>query len=220
MVMKGLHRVHAALGIDTRIVPQVIMRAHAIHDGLAADTMIYSAPSPPLLVFAGLIQALATAQQAVSLRTKGAAATRDVHRGLLHTAMESERMYVQSLCDSAPSRAIALIENAGLVVAATPVPTKAFLTLKPGKQPGSVIAEANVGLLKSALTLRATQYVFYNWQLTLDRAQSFVNLPPTTTGRTVVSNLTPLTTVGVRVNLNTLDGPGEWSQVVYTLVHG
>ena len=72
---------------------------------------------------------------------------------------------------------------------------------------------------KSALALKPTQSVFFNWSYTLDGAKSFVNLPPTTIGRTTLQNLTPLTTVGVRVNLNGLDGPGEWSQVVYLVVH-
>jgi len=37
-------------------------------------------------------------------------------------------------------------------------------------------------------------------------------------GRLAGQPLVLLTTVGVRVNLNSADGPGAWSQVVYRLV--
>jgi hypothetical protein len=217
--MRAPPRVRAVFGEDFTKILSMLTRAQGMHDGMAADTATYSAPNPTLSVFQGLITNLDTAQQATTLRTKGAAAARNVHRGLLLTAMESERMYIQTLADANPSRAVVLIENAGLVVARPAVHEKALLTLRQGKQSGTVICEANVHLLKSALTLRPTQYVFFNWSYTVDGGKSFINLPPTTTGRTTITNLTPLTTVGVRVNLNALDGPGEWSQVVYLLVH-
>jgi len=217
--MRTLHRIHAAFGVDLNIMSHMLTCAQGMYNGLNADKVTYASPNPSLPVFLGLIQSCTTSHQAVSLRTRGAAATRGIQRGLLLTGMENERMYVQSLADGDPTHAVALIQNAGLVVAAEKVHHKALLTLRQGKVSGSLLCEANVGVLKSALMLRPTQGIFYNWAYTVDGAKSFIPLPPTTTGKTTITGLTPLTTVGVRVNLNGADGPGDWSQVFYTLVH-
>ena len=134
-------------------------------------------------------------------------------------SMETQRMYVQTLADASPGRAIALIQNAGLVLSGIPSRSKPLLALKLAKTSGVVLADANVGLLMAgAKAAKPTGNRFFNWQATFDGSKTFVTLPPTSSGKTTLANLTPLTTVGVRVNLNNGEGPGEWTPVVSILV--
>jgi hypothetical protein len=100
----------------------------------------------------------------------------------------------------------------------TPVRAKALLTLRNGKQWGSVTCDANVGLLVGAEALHPTESRYFNWQYTLDCAKTLVTLPPTTRGKTLIQGLPPLATVGVRVSLTNSEGPGPWSQWVTILV--
>jgi hypothetical protein len=211
-------RFRAVIDVVKTDVPNVITRATLNYNGMNNDKVTYASPNPPLPAYLILIDNVVSAQQLVKTRVIGAAATRDSQRDLLYTAMENQRMYVQSLADASPGRALALIQNAGLVVADIPAHPKPLLGLKLGKQSGIVIATANVGLLVAAAQMAKPHGMrFFNWQSTLD-GKTYANLPSTTKGTTTLTNLTPLTTVGVRVNLNTDDGPGEWSQVVNILV--
>jgi hypothetical protein len=216
--MTTLCRIRGVLGINKNRVPGVLTRAQMMFNGMSADPVTYSDPVPPLPVFQSLIENLASSQQQVLVRGRGGAAERDVQRDLLITGMESERMYTQSLADAAPARAIPLIENAGLLIAGAPVHGKDLLTLRHGKQSGSVDCDAYVGLLVRTGGNRPREGRFFNWEVTVNGGLSFTALAPTTRGKITVYDLTPLTMVGVRVNLNGSDGPGPWSQVVTLLV--
>jgi hypothetical protein len=165
-----------------------------------------------------LIQKLAVSQQAVRTRVVGARETRDYDLALLISGMEVERSFIQSLADKDRSRAEAIITNGGLVVAKSPVHTKALLTLRNAKQSGSVTCDANVGLLVGAGAKHPRQGRYFGWQLTIDGGKSFTTMVPTTRGKTVIEGLTPLATVGVRVNMTNAEGPGDWSQIVTILV--
>jgi len=211
-------RLRAVLGVNKTRINPLIARAQGMHDGMAADTATYSAPIPTLAAFQTLIQNLSAAQQEVATRVKGAVAMRTVQRNILFTAMGTELMYIQSIADAFPSRAEAIIVNGGLVVAQTAVHTKAIIVLGLTKQPGTVTCNANVGLLVGTGTTKPSQSRFFNWGYTLD-GKTFIAMPSTSTGKTTIQNLPLLTTVGVRVNLNNSEGPGEWSQVVTILVH-
>ncbi|MFO0762919.1 MAG: fibronectin type III domain-containing protein [Byssovorax sp.] len=214
----SIGRLRAIYGVNIHKITEVQARAQAMYDGLAADPVTYPKPTLPLPAFKALIQDLALAQQAVKTRVLGAREKRDAKRGLLFTGMEIERTFVQSLADADPAQAAALITNAGLVVAAIPTHTKAPLILRNGKQPGSVLCDANVGLLVGAGGKHPTQHRFFNWQYTVNGSGSFIALPPTSKGTTLVEGLTPLTMVGVRVSMTNGEGPGEWSQAVSILV--
>src|SRR5689334_13786005 len=100
--------------------------------------------------------------------------------------------------------------------AAIPVFNKAMLTLRNAKQSGNVTCDANVGLLLAG-TSHPAQMRYFNWQYTLDAGKSFVPMPSTTRGKSLLQGLAPLTTVGVRVSMTNSNGPGEWSQLVTIL---
>jgi hypothetical protein len=218
--MALIRRIRATLGVKKDKIPDVLARAQAMYDGMNADKATYVSPNPGLTAFLLLLQQnLATYQQAAKARTIGAAAARDVQRDLLWTAMEMECTYVQTLCDATPGRATSLIQNAGLVVVSFPVRNKDLLTLKNGAESGTVACYANVGMLLGALVTKPAQHRFFNWTYTLDGGKTFLSLPPTTHPETLITGLPPATMVGVRVNLNTGTGPGEWSPMVSIQAH-
>ena len=217
--MNTPNRPRAMLDITPSKITTVVGRAEAIGNGFSADKVTYASPNPPLSAFLTLLTNVTSAQSLVSSRTKGMAASRNVQRDLLIMGMKSELLYVQNLVDtSIPSRGVALIENAGMLVATAPARTKAVLSLALGKASGSVVCSASVALLLGTGALKPKQLRFFNWQYTLD-GKTFLNAPPTSTWKTTLLGLPLLTVVGVRVNLNNADGPGPWSQVVNILIH-
>ncbi len=208
-----------AIGATKYQVPRLITRAQSMHDGMGDDTTTYTAPNPPLPAFQTLITNVVLAQNLVRTRAVGAAATRDVQRDLLYTAMKTECMYVQTLVDADPGRSIALIQNAGLVLAGIPSRQKAFLSLSLGMQPGSVICDANVRLLVGVGASKPHQNKFFNWEVSVDGGKSYASAPSTSKGKTLLVGLPLLTLVGVRVSLSNGSGQGPWSQTVTILVH-
>ena len=213
-------RARAVYGVSKNKIAPLIARAQSMHDGMAADTATYTAPNPLLPAFQSLIQNLGIAEQAVKARAAGAALVRNVQRDILFTAMGTELAYIQSLADASASasHAASIIVNAGLVVAKVPAHTKGVIVLALTKQPGTVTCDANVGLLVGAGAKKPNESRFFNWSYTVD-GKTFITMPPTPTGKTTIQNIPLFTTVGVRVNLNNSEGPGEWSQVVSILVH-
>jgi hypothetical protein len=205
------------LGVLRTDVPNLITRAQSMHDGMAADVATYSAPNPTLAVFQTLIQNVTSAQQLVKTRAIGAAAKRNTQRDLLFAAMGTECAYVRALGDAAPGNAVALIQNAGLLVVEIAPHNKPLLALKLGTPSGVVLATANVGLLiAGAPSGKRTGLRCLNWQSTIDGGKTMVNLPSTPKGKTTLSNLTPLTMIGVRVCITLGEQTGEWSQMLPT----
>ena len=212
-------RPRGSFGVTKRQIAPELVRATAMYEGMNADKTTYASPNPPLPTFLGLIQGTSTAQSAVKHRTIGAAATRDAERDLLWTAMETERIYIQSVADANASRSVSILLNGGLLLNPGGVHAKGLLTLKNGAASGTVECLANVGLLLGALATKRSQHRFFNWRCTVDGGKTFTGLPPTTRPETIITGLTPQVTVGVQVNLNIAGGPGEWSPMVAILVH-
>jgi len=216
----SLGRARGVLGIKPDRVPGVLERAELMLGMMGADPGTYSAPSPTLPAFKILIDNVSDAQAAARRLTIGAAATRDVQCGLLIQGMKSELFYVQSLASAAISyeHSVALILNAGILIAGYTGYDKPFLKLTPGVASGSVHCEANVGILVREAAVGRYQNRFFNWEVTLDGSRSFIAATPTSVGRTTLHGLPPRTVVGVRVCLSSAAGAGPWSQVVTTLV--
>jgi hypothetical protein len=208
-----LGRYRAVFGVVLTKVDEVVDRATAMDIGMGSDTTTYAAPNPPLPAFKTLIANVTTAQGVVKTRAVGAAATRNVQLQLLIGGMESERLYIQTLADGNTSNAIKIIQNAGLVVAAAPGGTKLMLMLRNGPQSGSVICDANVGLLVGTGAKHPYAARFFGWQYTTNGGTSFITAPTTANGKTLITGLTPLTLVGVRVNITILGVTSEWSDV-------
>jgi hypothetical protein len=129
--------------------------------------------------------------------------------------LETERSYVQTLCDASPGKAAAIIEAVGMAVAIAPARNDPILKVTGGMQSGTVALYASAAVLLG----RRAKKAFYNWQWTTDGGKVFTTAPSTPHANTMIANLTPLTMVGFRVSITDGSGPGEWSHVVTVLVH-
>jgi hypothetical protein len=214
----SLSRVRAVFGVNLKKVTAVVARAEAMDSGMGSDTVTYANPNPPLSAFKVLITNVTTSQPAVQARTVGAKETRDVQLRLLIAGMESERLYIQSLADANAARAAEIIRNAGLMIAALPIHTKLLLVLRNGAKEGTVVCDANVGLLVGADAKHPHAARFFGWEYSVDGGKSFVAAPTTAYGKTLLTGLTPLTMVGVRVNITILGVTSPWSDVATILV--
>jgi len=214
----NLRRVRAIFGCSKIETPLVIARATAMFNGMNGDKVTYAGVPQPLTAFQPMITDVATAQQEVATRVIGAAAVRNAKRDTLWSTMDGYRIFVQMLADKNPSNAVALIQNAGLMVAKTTGRTHALLTLKNGHASGSVDCIASIRLLMAASS-KPKQGKTVNWQYTTDGSKTFINLPSTPKGLTSIANLVPATWVGVRVSVTTTtEGVGPWSDVITILV--
>jgi hypothetical protein len=203
-------RSRAVFGVNQYKISDVILRSTSMSSGFGAHQADYPSLPVALPAFQGLITNVVTAQQAVTNRGVGATAVRNEQRAILWTGMELQRTYVQSLADATPSRAVSLILNAGLLVAGITSRSKPLLKLALGKQPGTVLCDANVGLLIGVGTPKPNQGRYVNWEFTVD-GKTFLPAPSTPNGKTVITNLPPLTLVGVRVSLTNMSGQAAWS---------
>ncbi len=201
-------------GVRSINIPKLLVHTTGVHNGIGSDTATYGAPNPDLPTYLGLIQNLAAANAAVRARTMTAAA-RDLERDLLWTATETQRSYVQSIADRSPSRAVVIIQTAGFVVARPTSHGKGIIELRDGKQSGTLVCDANVGILLGPGAVKPSQSRFFNWQYTPDASRTFVTVPSTPTGKTMITGLTPLTVIGVRVSMTSSTGTGPWSRMCF-----
>ncbi|MFT3774924.1 MAG: hypothetical protein QM820_56980 [Minicystis sp.] len=130
--------VRPVLRVNPTSTASVLVRAYAIHNGMAADTTRFAAPNPPLAALQAQIVKVEDAEKQARARTKGAAKMRDFERERLFHMLGSECAYVKTLCDAAPEEASLIIQAAGLVSAAARVYTKPALRVTPGAAPGTV----------------------------------------------------------------------------------
>jgi hypothetical protein len=183
---------------------------------MSADTTRFSAPNPPLSALQAQIAKVEEANKQARAHVHGAVRVRNLERDRLVSMLETECVYVKTLCDASPEEASVIIQAAGLVSAARPTHEKSPLKVVRGPAPGTVKLTASVRLLMGGRNRKSR---FFNWQSTIDGGQTFHDAPSTSTAKTMIANLTPLTTVGFRVQITTAAGPGEWSPIVSILVH-
>lgn len=213
--MTQTHRIRVALKAARTNVPALLALAKTIYNAMLAAANLFTQPNPALTVLAQQIQDLEVAHQATLTRAKGTVAVRNAKRDVLITSLESERMYVQSLCDANPEQAETYITAAGMAAAKTPQHNKPVLAATQGTVPGSAKLVANATeLVGRGVRKRAT----FNWQMSTDGGKTWTSLPSTPLASTNVENLTPLTTYSFRVSATVSKTQGEWSQAVTLLV--
>jgi hypothetical protein len=116
--------------------------------------------------------------------------------------------YVQGVADENPDFAAAIIESAGLSVAARGNKPKAALGVLPGRVSGSV-----------RLAVKAVAKVAsYEWQRSKDAGKTWLDLPRTLQAKTTVSELTPGVTYGFRFRAVTRRGVGDWCDAAWYVV--
>jgi hypothetical protein len=213
--MPTIRRIRVVLNLSKTNAPALLAKSRAVYHGLDSDKTTFSAPNPTLPVFLVHIDDLDSAEQATATKTKGTVAIRNTKRDFVVTDMESQRMYVQSLCDANPERAVAIATAAGMAIGKPPAHSKPVLAVKPGSKPGAVLLVANATLLVGrGVHKRAA----FNWQFSADGGKTWVGAPSTPLASTEIDNLTPMTTYAFRVCVTVAKVTGEWSQAVTALV--
>lgn len=213
--MSTTRRTRAVLSLSKENAAALLAQAWAIYHGMDADKATFAAPNPPLSTLLVEINDFDAAEQATATKTKGTFAVRDTKRDILVTSLESERMYVQSLCDASPERAVAIVTAAAMAVGKTPLSAKPILQAKPSPKPGAVVLLANATLLVGRGVKRKATF---NWQYSADGGKTWTGAPSTPLASTEIDGLAPLTTYAFRVGVTVSRVVGEWSQAVTYLV--
>jgi hypothetical protein len=208
-------RVRAVLHIKKKKIPVLIILARSIYDGMLANPGLFPNPNPSLAIFLALIVALETAEMTTHTRTRGLAEVRNAKRDALCTALENQRMYVQSLCDASPEQALMLVKAAAMDAGKVPTHSKPVLQVKQGPQSGCVVLVANETLLVGRGVQKKR---LFGWQMSADGGKTWILLAPTPLATTEVTGLTPATTYAFRVAVTVGKVTGEWSQPVSMMV--
>jgi len=215
--MATKHRARAALGINKHQTVSVVGRANAMCVGVDGHPATFPNPSPPTSAIKAQIAVVNQAEITAASRAKGTAAARDVERNALVGMLEAELNYIQGVADQSATwdKAVAILEAGGLSLVTIAARTKGILVVKQGPASGSVVLDANVGVLTAGLRGKFS----FNWQYTLD-GKTYVTLPPTPNHKTTVANLSPVTSVGFRVSVTASSGvAGDWSQTMFSIIH-
>jgi hypothetical protein len=211
-------RPRAALGVEKTNIAGVLMRAHAMFDGLGANPALFAAPTVALSDFLNLIEALRDSQQALlATRVRGGGAVRNLDRNALWTAMGALLSYVQTQVDTMNANAAkSAIEAAGLLVAKVGNHQKPTLQAKLTSTPGLVALIANLTLLVGRGS--TSKKVTFFWQTSTDGV-TWSDAGQTPYAKTTVPGLTLLTMYSFRVRVTVGETAGEWTDAVRLLVH-
>ena len=204
---KKVATIRVALKLPRKIADQLVC-AQKVHDQMAANSKSLPAPNPALTVLQGLIDDLGTKEALAKTRAAGAVEDRDKAQLAMKAGLESERTYVEGLCNADPGSAPVLAQDAGMSLKATSPHEKPPLVVKAAAVSGSVhlVAKATKGAKQN------------QWQYSLDGGKTWTDLPPTSAAKTTLANLTPATTVTVRQRAWTATGLDDWSQPVSHVV--
>jgi hypothetical protein len=213
-------RPRATFGTGKKNHLGVISRAQVMHGAIfTTNVSMFVTPSVTAVAFLALITALITAQGAVTgTKAKGTATLRNTKRDAVWTAMDLLRAYVQGLADVLPADgASAIIEAAGLVVAATPMRKKAPLAVMLTATPGVVHLDANASIFVGSAN--AAKKFIFNWQWSNDAGKTWNDVRSTPYASTDIVGLAPMSTYSFRASVTIGRSAGAWSQAVNLLVH-
>ena len=180
-----------SLGVARTNVPGVLVRATLMQAAILAALAIFTSLPISMPAFLLLIQAAAAAQAATGSKAKGLAAIRDTKVTSLWTAMQSLKTYVQGLCNATDAiAAIALIEQAGLLVSKTAKSTKLLLTSTFIPATGLVHLAVNATLLLDTHTHKKTTFT---WSWSTDGGKTWTAGVTTGYANADIPNLPPAT---------------------------
>jgi hypothetical protein len=154
-------------------------------------------------------QALAAAQVIAKTRVQGAVQARKLKRDALETLLKDGATSVEVICRANAGEASAIAAASGYREKAPHTHFKLPLELKNGALSGTVKAMA-----KAAKTKRA----WYDWRWSADGGHTWTQVPGTNDSSTLLTGLTPLTTVLVQVRTTIKNVAGDWSDPVSILV--
>jgi hypothetical protein len=181
---------------------------------LLAAAATFSSPPIAMAAFLLLIQAVEVAQAQASTKAKGTAAARTVKVDSLWNAMLSLKLYVQNMADQLDhNSAVALIQQAGLLVSAAQLHVKELLTAQLVTTTNLVHLICNETML-CGKTHKKT--IFY-WQMSTDQ-KTWTNLTSTNYAATTLPN-PGVGTWYFRVSAVVGKDVIDWTQAVSLVIH-
>ena len=206
-----------AFGTKRKNTPKVLKRARLMYAGMSGAPSVFSSPTVSMPDFLAFIEALEAAEGIVPSGGTGVAALRNVRREDLWEAMQSLGTFVQGLANKLDSTsAIALIEQAGLLVAGSPAHGKELLQARLTAVPGLVHLVANGSMLTGRVSSKRRVFL---WQWRAIGETVWNSVPPTPLADTEIANLPLMTEVSFRVSVTISRTTGAWTDPVTILVH-
>ena len=168
----------------------------------------FTAPTPPMTTLTGLVTKLTACQTAADTHAHGAAAARDAQWLLVESGFAQELSYVQILADNSAGtdEAIAMLQLAGMTYEKEHVQPKR--TFKGGEEFSTVVD-------LTAPAAGDNTAVIWEYGPTATTMNSWI---VTIHGLLTLENQTPGTTLCIRYRIVTVNGYGEWSQILTHLV--
>jgi hypothetical protein len=210
--MASVRRARGILNINPKKTVSVTGRANVMCDGIDESPTVFPSPSVPTATVRNQVTVVNKCESQVKTRAIGTASARDVQRTILVGMLENNLTYIQGCADKATTydQAVSVLQSGGVVLAGVAQHQKEVIEIKQGPTPGSVVLDANVGMLTAGLKGKFS----FNWQSTVD-GKVYTTLPSTPNHLTTVANLPTMTSVGFRVSITDAKGVmGEWSQMV------
>jgi hypothetical protein len=202
-------KVHVVLKKPHAVVG-VIDLAQAVDTAITSNATTFPSPNPAMPKFSSDIAALIAAQAAAKARTQGAVDIRNAKLAIVVADLEQLRVYVETVANSDPSNAVAIVHSAGMEVRkAHTAPPKDAVNIKQAKAATPVVLTARVGTRKKQV---------HEWEYSTDGGKTWVALPPTTMAKTTVPGLTPGASVLARHRASTSTATDAWSVATASLL--
>jgi hypothetical protein len=187
-----------------------------IHDKMSANSSVFVACTPTMVVYEQQVQDFAASHQTViTSHAKGASTIRLAKRDIVRASTEMERAYVQLLCDQSPEMASTYATQSGFVIWTPGTHNRDILaaTLLGG---GAVALKAAASLLEGPGKGTSRQRT-YLWRHTLD-GKTFINDDPTPVCHTTITGLPVNTIVGFEVAVKDAVGTSPFCQTLAIFV--
>jgi hypothetical protein len=195
-----------AMGITSKSIPALIVRATGIVNAMSANTTTFKTPSPALSVVTVAIDTLTVAETGFKAHT-GTRADRDNAAVALVGLLKQLHAYVQGLASASPADAETIAQDAAMTLRKTPQRHKSDLAVH---QTVSGVVQVVAKTIKGAKA--------HEWQYSTDGGKTWISTPTTTQSKTSIPGLTPGVLVMYRHAPVTKTGPADWSQPISALV--
>ncbi len=197
------------------VIATLIALARAIVVAIGNSKVLFPSPSPALVQVTTDIEALVTAETATKARTKGAVEVRNEKRIILVSNLHQLLAYVQQVVNQNPTEAASIAAAAGMTLRKKATSHhKSDLAAKALARPaqGPIVSGSVQLVAKAVKGSRSNE-----WQYSTD-GKTWTYAPPTTSAKTVLTDLQTGVLTYFRHRPVLKAGAGAWSQPVSMLV--
>jgi hypothetical protein len=205
--MRKLPPRHVVVFKITKKVPQLIVDAGAIAEGMLKHSSIFTSPDPDITDFKLHIEELNDAAAAFINRT-ASKTTRDIKQSAVVADIRKLKLYVQRLVDASPEQAAVIANYACMKLKVFHKKQKEVFRAKNNMLPGVIDLFAAGGPRGS----------FHEWCMSTDKI-TWTELTSTVKGKTQVTGLESISAYYFRHRITTpKEGKGDWEQPFYIVV--